>query len=256
MGTHDEIGAAQTVDGHGAPYHTSGGIVQVVSIAIEDRKKRAANRTLKGPRCRREVGARSGYVSTPVGVHGNRPSAIIGGSAEKRGINKAGTIWVNFRHEGVGAITKAFRGLANCIIGSFCHRKILRPRRPRHVCVAGAIHGDDATTFAVRASQIRRVGQHRVDDERLGGVVCRDLEADPVVSAQDVPALDAPPFAVVLLIDHRLQEPDLAAGEVHDEVALGVDLQPLGALETQRDGARVGPGATTKSYSSWRWLVP
>ena len=48
------------------------------------------------------------------------------------------------------------------------------------------------------------------------------------------------PGAVLFLINDRLDKPDLATTQIHDEIPLLVDLKLIRALEVEGDGLRVG----------------
>ena len=107
----------------------------------------------------------------------------------------------------------------------------------RHVCVAQRIHRD-VVAKPVDA-EVDRVGQHRIDDEGLPGVVGPQPEPHAVL-LQDVAPGDLPPDAAHLLVDDRLAQAHRAHGGLQHEVALIVQGE-RGALERERDRPLVGP---------------
>src|SRR5438105_11220232 len=81
-------------------------------------------------------------------------------------------------------------------------------------------------------SEVRRVGEHRVDDERPTGVIHGHLEADPIDAFAYVAAGDVAPDSVYVLVDDRLVLTYVSSGRVQHELAPRFDLEFVRAPET------------------------
>jgi hypothetical protein len=93
------------------------------------------------------------------------------------------------------------------------------------------------------AAGVRRVDQHRVDDQRLGGIVRGDPKADPIVAVENILAGDRPPAAGDLLVDDRLSLPNDTASRAQFQIPLRVQADGLRACEAQHHplGDAAGP---------------
>ena len=94
------------------------------------------------------------------------------------------------------------------------------------------------------AAQVGRIGQHRVDDERLVVVVAAQLEAD-AVAGHGKRAIDCDSLVAVHLIEHGLLESGGAVGRAENQIAVRVD-GGLGAVDLPAYAAGIGAGGDDK----------
>jgi len=102
------------------------------------------------------------------------------------------------------------------------------------------------------SGKITGVAEHRVDDQRPGMVVAAKAETD-LVSGHGEGPFDADLLVSIQLVQHWFLEAGPAVGRAQSQIALRVDAG-AGAVDPPGDAAGSAPGATTKSYSNWRWF--
>ena len=94
---------------------------------------------------------------------------------------------------------------------------------------------ESAYIVRVASAQIAGVGEHRVDNERLGVVVAAQLEAD-AVAGHGEHSFDRDLLVAVHLVEHRLFESGRTVGRAQNQIAFGVEVG-LGAVDLPADTA-------------------
>src|ERR1700730_19310559 len=87
--------------------------------------------------------------------------------------------------------------------------------------------------------RLSRIGEQGIYDQRLAGIICRNLKADLTLSPKHVAACDLLSDVAALLVDHGLLESNLAAARVQNQIPTGACFQPLCANDDEPDGPRV-----------------
>ena len=111
---------------------------------------------------------------------------------------------------------------------------------PAIVGVARCIEYYPIGQVIVGASQIRRIHQHRVDDQRHGFVVGTHLEAHLLFSQKHIASFHCVALALALLVGHRLALANLGAAHRQNQIPGRVDAQLIRSVELQPDLARLG----------------
>src|SRR5687767_664918 len=96
------------------------------------------------------------------------------------------------------------------------------------------------TDVVARATEICRIREHRVDDERLRRVIAADMKADTILRAQHVTPIYWFSLAADLLVDDRLVLRDVARGSLQHQVTVRVERELLHAVEGEGDARGIG----------------
>src|SRR6266851_5480323 len=107
--------------------------------------------------------------------------------------------------------------------------------RARHVSAPGGVNGDAESLVEAVAAEQGRVGEDRVDDERLTPVVLADAKLDGVFRGKHKPAVDRLALPFQFLVDHRLVQPRRLTGSAEQEIAFRSELQLLHAFQAEAD---------------------
>ena len=156
------------------------------------------------------------------------------------------------RHEGILASTQC----SGCARG---RRKVHGGGRAGHVRVPGRIDGDaedgspEPVGLVIATAEIRGIREDRVDHDGARDVVRAEPNTHAPLAIEDVVAHDGAPGAVDLLVDDGSRLAQLAGPGVEDQIAAGVDLHPLRAVERQRDLAGIGAGREHEIVLELAW---
>src|ERR1017187_6184671 len=113
------------------------------------------------------------------------------------------------------------------------------------VGATGLTHARDATDVVhAGTAQIRQIGKHGIDHQSLVVVVFAQVETN-FVAGDGIAGLDNSLFTGDVLINHRLLQSQIAARQLQDDVAVGVETR-LGTGQTERNLLGVGAGRDDK----------
>ena len=156
-------------------------------------------------------------------------------AAEVRRVDEAGAGGIEFRDESI------IRSEAVRVPEQWVHRREVDRRcASGDVRVSGPVHGDSAGDVVAAASDVRRIGDLRIDDERHPLVVAAHVEAYAPCSVHPIPARDRRATGRRLLVDRRPQLTHLVCADVHDEIARGlVDEDVVRSVHRDADGRHV-----------------
>ena len=168
-------------------------------------------------------------------------------AAEVGGVDQGRAAAVQLAHERI--IVATVSGLKRARRG----RKVTEGEAG-DIGVAGGVHRDTKAMIVLAAAEVGGIDQTWIDGDPLMIVVTGQLESNPMAVLELITADDPPPHAVDILIDDRLMFDNLAASNAYNQVAVSIEPQPVGPVEAEFDLPGSASGASTKSYSSWRWL--
>src|SRR5260370_4100701 len=103
-----------------------------------------------------------------------------------------------------------------------------------------SVNGDPSSKIPPDASpKVRRIIQHRIDDQGLAAVVFSNNKTDPLLPAQGITSRDLLPHSCHGLIHHGLLKRHCPLRNVEDQIAAGSNLYFFSSLPSQLYCSRI-----------------
>ena len=176
-------------------------------------------------------------VGDAVSIHSDRIAGFSAAAAEVCAVQDCGARRVQFRDEDVGG--PVVRRLNRT---GAARREVHGTGRACHIDAPIAADSKSLRAIVTRATEVGRIIDHGIDDQRFGRVVGRDFKTDTARIEETVRAIHGHVLAGGLLVHDRFLLHDVPGGRRENEIPIDVDRQLFDTVKRDRDAVRIRVG--------------